>query len=96
MICEACKAGLHTACISQATCPCQHRRTEHMEDGTITPLSARDALLKEGQELTAAGGWTTVGLMMIEEAAASTRMDREGDGQTIALEGPVTVGDVDG
>lgn len=55
-----------------------------MKDGTITPLSAKDALLKEEQT----GGWTTVGLMMIEEAAASIRMDREGDGQTIALEGP--------
>jgi hypothetical protein len=32
-------------------------------------------------------------MMMIEEAEASIRIDRDGDGQTIALEGPVTVGE---
>lgn len=57
-----------------------------MPDGTITPLSERDALLGD-PEITAAGGWTTVGLMMIEEAKASTRLDKgDDDGQTIALE----------
>jgi hypothetical protein len=80
MICEACKAGFHPECTNPQTCPCQHRRTKHMPDGSVTPLSDRDALL------------TTTGMMMIEEAEASIHIDRDGDGQTIALEGPVTVG----
>jgi hypothetical protein len=83
MICEACKAGMHPECTNTSTCPCQHRRAQHMSDGSCTPLSDRDALLEDHRPLP-----RIVQLMMTQEAVASVNLDRTGDGQTFTIDGP--------
>lgn len=50
MICEPCKRGEHHKCDNVTTCPCQHRVTKLFEDGTITPLSSRDELLRSKEK----------------------------------------------
>jgi hypothetical protein len=58
MICEKCLEKLHDECKHPKTCPCQHRTTKLMPDGTLTPtsqwggaLTDRDAFVKARDEL---------------------------------------------
>lgn len=44
MICPPCNEQKHTECTNPDTCPCQHRETIHMPDGTVSPQSERNAL----------------------------------------------------
>jgi hypothetical protein len=44
MICVPCKTQKHPDCDNKTTCPCQCRKTIHLEDGTVTPISERHAL----------------------------------------------------
>lgn len=38
-------------CTNPDTCPCQHRKTVHMADGTVSPQSERNALRMIEDEL---------------------------------------------
>lgn len=52
MICPPCLRGSHINCTNKETCPCQHRRTEMMADGTVAPQSERGYLLIDDNEKT--------------------------------------------
>lgn len=41
MICESCVEKKHEKCTNPATCPCQHREAEILEDGTVAPVGVR-------------------------------------------------------
>lgn len=55
MICEPCKNLQHNNCTSKTTCPCQHKQTLKMKDGTVAPMdseAAQSALVEEkGKQL---------------------------------------------
>jgi len=44
VICPPCNEQKHVECTNPETCPCQHRKTVHMADGTVSPQSERNAL----------------------------------------------------
>lgn len=50
MICGPCTFGAHNSCTNFSTCPCQHRTTKHMADGTIAPTSKWNELRKLQQK----------------------------------------------
>lgn len=58
MVCDPCKTQKHRECDNPDTCPCQHRLTEMMADGTVAPQSERGYLLidEPGMRVSVANG----------------------------------------